>query len=140
VGPAPIAEHAAAAPVPEWALAVERASFGESWGGLMPGERLWLCPEVALARWSVVTAAGEAELLRIGVAPVARGRGVGRRLLAACQAALAAEGIRGLFLEVRAGNVAARALYAALGWEEQGRRARYYPDGEDALLYRRALP
>ncbi|HEY3354811.1 MAG TPA: GNAT family N-acetyltransferase [Polyangia bacterium] len=127
------------APLPGWVAVVERACFGDSWGGLMAGERLWLLPEAGFARWSVVAAAAEAELLRIGVRPEARGQGVGARLLAGCEAALAGAGIRRLFLEVRAGNAAARALYAAGGWAPCGRRARYYPDGEDAILYRKEL-
>jgi ribosomal protein S18 acetylase RimI-like enzyme len=36
-------------------------------------------------------------------------------------------------LEVAAENVAARALYAALGFTQTGLRKRYYPDGGDAL-------
>ena len=42
-------------------------------------------------------------------------------------------------LEVRAGNVAAQQLYGAAGFMQDGRRPRYYPDGEDALLLRRPL-
>lgn len=40
-------------------------------------------------------------------------------------------------LEVRAGNAAAVALYRRLGFEEVGRRRRYYADGSDALLMTR---
>jgi ribosomal-protein-alanine N-acetyltransferase len=37
-------------------------------------------------------------------------------------------------LEVRASNQPARALYARAGFVVDGRRPRYYPDGEDAVL------
>jgi ribosomal-protein-alanine N-acetyltransferase len=38
-------------------------------------------------------------------------------------------------LEVRAGNLAAQALYRGFGFEVAGRRPRYYTDdGEDALV------
>jgi ribosomal-protein-alanine N-acetyltransferase len=38
-------------------------------------------------------------------------------------------------LEVRAGNAGAQALYRKFGYEEAGRRPRYYKDnGEDAIL------
>jgi ribosomal-protein-alanine N-acetyltransferase len=134
-----ILEHPPGAPLPPWVAEVERACFGDAWGGLMAGERLWLSSEDAFARWSVVTAAGEAELLRIGVRPAARGRRVGAELLAACEAALGRAGIRQAFLEVREGNVAARTLYAGQGWTACGRRPRYYGDGEDAVLYCKAL-
>jgi ribosomal-protein-alanine N-acetyltransferase len=44
-------------------------------------------------------------------------------------------------LEVRAGNVAALALYARAGFQECGRRKRYYADtDEDALVLCRDLP
>ena len=80
---------------------------------------------------------GECELLRIGVVPEARRRGLGSALLSASLARLAAAGRPVCHLEVRAGNEAARALYAALDFVLTGRRRAYYADGEDALRYRR---
>jgi len=71
-------------------------------------------------------AAGEAELLTLAVAARARRQGLGRRLLAACEAAAASRGARRLVLEVAADNLAARALYAAAGYGEAGRRQGYY--------------
>jgi len=135
VGDAPLSEWPAGALPPAWLEAVERACFGDAWGGLMAGERLFALGEVAFARWRVVAAAGEAELLRIGVEPAARRAGLARRLLGASEAALRAAGIARCFLEVRADNAPARALYEACGWVAHGRRARYYPDGDDAVLY-----
>jgi len=41
-----------------------------------------------------------------------------------------------VLLEVRASNAAAQALYTAAGFVADGRRPGYYPDGEDALLWR----
>lgn len=43
-------------------------------------------------------------------------------------------------LEVRAKNSAAVALYEGLGFTLVGRRKRYYPDSEDALLMNCVLP
>ncbi|MDA2917807.1 ribosomal-protein-alanine N-acetyltransferase RimI, partial [Nitrospinae bacterium AH_259_B05_G02_I21] len=37
-------------------------------------------------------------------------------------------------LEVRLSNEAAQQLYASYGFVVAGRRARYYQDGEDALI------
>lgn len=71
----------------------------------------------------------EAEILTIAVDPDARRRGVGRALVEA-----ALSGCARASLEVREGNRAARALYEGFGFAEVGRRARYYQDGEDALL------
>jgi ribosomal-protein-alanine N-acetyltransferase len=60
---------------------------------------------------------------------------VARRLLQHVLDRAAEKGAQRASLEVRAGNAAARALYASFGFEEVGRRKRYYHDnGEDALL------
>jgi ribosomal-protein-alanine N-acetyltransferase len=80
---------------------------------------------------------GEAELLRLGVLPERRRGGLGRLLLADCLARLAATGRPDCHLEVRAGNLAARALYERLGFRLAGRRRGYYSDGEDAVRYAR---
>lgn len=128
---------AAGVPLPAWVMRLDRTAFGSAWKAPAEHEALWLVPEVAFARWSRVPAAGEAELLRIAVDPAHRGRGLGQVLLEACQRQLAEEGLTHLFLEVRPSNAAAIRLYRACGWEPCGRRPGYYPDGEDAVLYRR---
>ena len=45
----------------------------------------------------------------------------------------------GVVLEVRASNAPAQALYRRAGFVVDGRRPRYYPDGEDAVLMSRAF-
>ncbi len=82
---------------------------------------------------------GEAELDAIAVAEDGRRRGLGRAILQRVVDELAARGVAILRLEVRAGNAAARALYATLGFSEEGLRARYYASGEDAVLYVRGV-
>ena len=127
------------APLPDWVARLDRAAFGEAWHDLAPHEALWVIPGQAFARWSQVPAAGEAELLRIAVSPEARGQGLGRALLEACQRDLAEAGMARLFLEVRPSNAAAIRLYHACGWRPCGRRPGYYPDGEDAALFLREI-
>lgn len=124
-------------PLPAWVRALDEATFGEAWGEPDAHERIWTLGESAFARWSL--AADEAELLRIAVTPSRQGQGLGRALLQACEADLAATGARDLHLEVRVSNAAARALYAANGWREVGLRKAYYRDGEDAALYAKRL-
>lgn len=89
------------------------------------------------------TAADEAELLTLAVAPDARRRGLGRRLATAFERAARDRGAGAAFLEVAASNAPARALYAALGYAEVGLRSGYYaPPGAapvDALVLRKAL-
>ncbi|MDM7459917.1 MAG: GNAT family N-acetyltransferase [Paracoccus sp. (in: a-proteobacteria)] len=80
--------------------------------------------------------AGEAELLTLAVAPEQRRRGTGRALLARFAQTAWDRGAASAFLEVGAGNVAARALYLGAGWVEAGRRPRYYGPDEDAIVMR----
>ncbi len=90
-----------------------------------------------LIGWS---AAGVAEIERVGVLPARRGDGWGAALVNQSVAAFANRNAREVWLEVRESNAAARALYAKCGFDESGRRRAYYDDGEDALLMKRELP
>jgi ribosomal-protein-alanine N-acetyltransferase len=77
----------------------------------------------------------QAELETIAVVAEGQRRGVGRNLFAVLVGELAIAHAEELFLEVRASNRAALALYLSLGFKETGRRSRYYIDPvEDALL------
>lgn len=75
--------------------------------------------------------AGEAELLTLTVAPESRRRGLGRKLLARFLYQARLRGAASAFLEVAEDNTPARALYAAQGFADVGRRPGYYarPDG-----------
>jgi len=103
----------------------------------MPGSFALHAPEggFILAR----VAADEAEVLTLAVAPAARCQGLGTALLETALALAAEAGAGVMFLEVSTANAAARALYAAAGFTEVGRRPRYYADGTDALVLSRRL-
>ncbi|HFC7686660.1 TPA: ribosomal protein S18-alanine N-acetyltransferase [Neisseria meningitidis] len=79
----------------------------------------------------------ESELHLIATAPECRRQGIASALLEYWYAHLP-EDTQRLLLEVRAGNTAAQALYAAHGFTDAGRRKNYYrtADGktEDAVL------
>lgn len=82
-------------------------------------------------------AAGEAHVLNICVAPEMQGQGLGRHLLHALLQVARGRHVSRVFLEVRPSNANAIALYFDEGFNEIGRRPRYYPakDGrEDALV------
>jgi ribosomal-protein-alanine N-acetyltransferase len=88
-------------------------------------------------------AAGEMEVLTIGVTPDARRKGIAKALMAAGLAAAAQAGAKACFLEVAVDNAAAAALYAGLGFRRAGIRRGYYDRGPeglvDALVMRRDL-
>ncbi len=85
--------------------------------------------------------AREAEILTLAVDPAHRRKGIARRLIEAAARQLPADT---LFLEVAEDNDPAISLYRSVGFEETGRRPRYYhrPDAQmiDALIFARALP
>ncbi|GAB3753863.1 ribosomal protein S18-alanine N-acetyltransferase [Lysobacter olei] len=82
-------------------------------------------------------AAGEAHILNVCVAPEQQGRGLGRKLVRAILHVARGRAAERVFLEVRPSNTGAIALYHDEGFNEIGRRPRYYPakDGrEDAIV------
>jgi ribosomal-protein-alanine acetyltransferase len=84
---------------------------------------------------------GQADIQTIAVVPRARRRGLGRALLSALLAEAQAREATEVFLEVRADNPGARALYELFGFTEIAVRPQYYqPDGVDAVIMRLAFP
>jgi len=85
-----------------------------------------------LVLWFIVD---EAHIATIAVHPDFRRQGLGEQILIHALRAVQDEGARRAFLEVRAGNFAAQALYKKYGFEIAGVRRGYYRDNnEDALL------
>ena len=84
--------------------------------------------------------APEWELENIVVAPEARGKGIGTRLVEELLVRAQQTKSHVVFLEVRESNAAAIALYKKLGFQQTGRRKSYYSSPvEDAILYSRNL-
>ena len=116
-----VLRQATAADLPEVA-ALERVCYGDPW----PASAFASLPDNARVFFAV--------------APDMRGRGIGRALLDAMLRDAESRGTAQLYLEVRESNQAARQLYATRGFEEVGRRKRYYRSPtEDALILRRTL-
>jgi ribosomal-protein-alanine N-acetyltransferase len=85
---------------------------------------------------------GECEILALGVVPGRRRAGTGSALLASICKEARRRGGQSVFLEVAADNAAARALYAAGGFVQIGRRPNYYrrtAGPTDALVLRREI-
>ncbi len=109
---------------------------------LKMGYPAWVAEDAAgqIMGHAVLTmAVGEAHVLNLGVHPQHQRQGVGRALLRTLLEHARQESAIRMFLEVRASNAAARALYQAHGFEEVGLRKGYYPlasGREDAVVLR----
>jgi len=80
------------------------------------------------------------QVMTLGVAPRARGAGLGRRLLEALVCHARDVGARAVLLEVRVDNEPAIGLYERAGFVTLGRRRRYYqPEDVDAWTMRLPL-
>jgi ribosomal-protein-alanine N-acetyltransferase len=124
--------------------ALEAAVFPDAWdatrfAGLLGQERFlaagaFTAPGLG-AYLTAYSVAGELEIVNVAVAPSLRGRGIGRALLQFFLEQGRLAGACRAVLEVRSGNLAARALYASCGFVQVGARRGYYADsGEDALV------
>ncbi len=80
-----------------------------------------------------------ARLYSLVVSDQARGRGLGRKLLAAAEHAVLQHGCRELRLEVRSDNPQAIKLYEQAGYQLRDLRPDYYEDGADARRYQKQL-
>jgi ribosomal-protein-alanine N-acetyltransferase len=127
----------------EEVVAVENLCYSHPWSAelfrreldnpLSTVDLLWVDGKLAgyLCSWLVC---GELHILNVATAPAFRRRGVAAALLRHLFARSRGQGLERAFLEVRASNAGAIALYRAFGFHPVSRRQRYYPDGEDALI------
>jgi ribosomal-protein-alanine N-acetyltransferase len=123
--------------------AIEQECYAQGWSREQlrleleqPAGALDLCcvgPRIAgyICYWLI---AGELQILNVATASAFRRRGVAALLLEHALSRCASRGLDSAWLEVRAGNTAAIALYQRFGFVVEGRRPAYYRDGEDALL------
>lgn len=122
--------------------ALEARVFSDPWGADAVAshvDRAYLCLLIAEERGERLgyllgsSIPPEGEILRVATLPERRRMGVGEAL---CKHFLSFGEVS--FLEVRKGNLAARALYEKLGFSLYGERKEYYKNPtEDACLYRR---
>ena len=79
----------------------------------------------------------DADIQTIAIADSFQGKGIGRKLLNQLVARSREFGVTYLFLEVRSDNTSALSMYSSFGFAEISKRAKYYPDGTDAVILRR---
>jgi ribosomal-protein-alanine N-acetyltransferase len=137
-------------------LEVERRGYSSPWseGIFRDCLRVRYCCLVAehagerqlIAHGVMSVAAGECHVLNLCVHPDFQGRGIGRLMLRRLLALGRRQDADTAFLEVRASNRAAIALYRREGFDEIGVRSGYYPavgggpdERENALMMARAL-
>ena len=129
----------------EQVVAIDQGSFSLPWPERSfrfevtdnPASRAWVAESDGkivgmIVAWLFVD---EVHIATIATHPDFRRQGIASRLLTHVLQYVMSEGAKSSFLEVRAGNTIAQEMYRKLGFEESGRRPRYYKDnGEDAIL------
>lgn len=84
--------------------------------------------------WHIVD---EIEIMRVAVRPTYRRNGFAAKMLKKLEAEWIDYDVVSARLEVREGNVPARALYESLGFVPEFIRKGYYSDGENAVLMKK---
>lgn len=109
---------------------VEKNPAARCWVAEIPGDSPMIVGMIVV--WLIMD---EIHIATLAVDPAQRRLRVGEQLLAYTLADGIKSGAMKSFLEVRSGNLAARALYRKFGFDEVGIRKKYYSDnGEDAIL------
>ena len=126
-------------------VAIDQVSFSLPWPERSfrfeltdnPASRCWVAEANGrivgmIVIWLLIDAA---HIATLATHPEFRRQGIAKKLLTHALKHLMDEGAQSSFLEVRESNIAAQEMYRQFGFEESGRRPRYYKDnGEDAIL------
>ena len=132
-----------ASDVPAVAAILQESPEASSWSeeSLLPlacaGRASWVAERDGVVAGFLLgrMAADEFEILNMAVSRAYRQSGIGSKLLESAIESSRSAGISHVYLEVRASNKPAIALYARHGFSECGRRAQYYRNPvENAVL------
>lgn len=126
-------------------VAIDQVSFSLPWPERSfryelndnPASRCWVAEVDGLIVGMIVVwlLVDEAHIATLATHPEFRRQGIAKKLLTHALKYLMEEGAGSSFLEVRESNAAAQEMYRKFGFEEAGRRPRYYKDNsEDAIL------
>lgn len=130
--------------------ALEKKTFSEPWNekgfedALLGSQNIFLTAvgkEDLIAGYiGLYGSFDEGDITNVAVAEEFRGLGIGFLLVESIKEMASSQGIRQIFLEVRASNAAARALYRKAGFEACGQRKDFYREPvEDAILMRAGI-
>jgi ribosomal-protein-alanine N-acetyltransferase len=126
-----------------YAFPWSRGNFIDSLAAGHPAQVLCAAEGEMLGYFVAMQGVDEMHLLNITVAPGVQGRGHARWLIDALIALCHENRAHSLWLEVRASNARARAMYERLGFVQVGLRKGYYPAPagrrEDAAVMSRQL-
>jgi ribosomal-protein-alanine N-acetyltransferase len=125
-------------PTDAWSASTMRAELGDRHGWYLVDDDGGVLQAYAGLRAPV--GEPQADIQTLAVIPAARRRGLAGALLDRLEGVAVERGATELFLEVRADNPPAIALYTARGFEQIALRPHYYqPDDVDALIMRKPL-
>ena len=129
--------------------ALEKQCFSDPWSEKSIASEVdnplscWLVAEIDGTVAGYVgsqTVLDASDMMNLAVSPDYRRQGVGQALVNALVEHLQQNKVIALLLEVRVSNAPAIALYESLGFEQVGRRPKYYHNPrEDALILRKEL-
>ncbi len=123
-----------------FAVQLEKELFSDAWTELGLVNTLHYRPDTSFVAeldgedvgyLFFMAAADEGELLRIGVSPRHRRKGIGQALISHMDQYARENSIYAVWLEVRGSNEGARALYEKNGFILQGYRKKYYHNPEE---------
>ncbi|MFB9889385.1 ribosomal protein S18-alanine N-acetyltransferase [Planobispora takensis] len=132
-------------------MVIERETFpADAWSEVMlrgelddqPRTRHYVVAVLGeeIVGYAGLAAAGDqADVQTIAVSAGHRRAGIGGAMLTELLAEAVRRGAREIFLEVRADNPSAQAVYDRFGFEAIGVRRRYYEDGTDAIMMKKDL-
>lgn len=135
----------------EQVMTIEEANFSVPWTEtgfftfLLREDTLFLVAEEGekiLGYCGVVTVQDEGDITNVAVEKNSQNQGIGEKLLEEMFQRTQKAGVCRLFLEVRAGNVAALHLYEKMGFVQMGIRKNYYeqPVEDGVVMMREKAP
>ncbi|WP_433251600.1 ribosomal protein S18-alanine N-acetyltransferase [Streptosporangium sp. CA-135522] len=132
-------------------MKIERETFPrDAWSeGMLRGELddqprtrhyvVALLEEEIIGYAGLFAAGDQADVQTIAVSAHRRRTGIGAAMLTELLAEAVRRSVRAVFLEVRADNPNAQAMYERFGFGRIGLRRRYYEDGTDAITMKKDL-